>query len=158
VTKSADIPDKDGRRVAQLFEDVLATLPAGAATLETRRTHDDRATIITLKPSNKKSSAVSVHMEDGGKFVDVSLGELTTLEFPWEAHLPKDPSFDLVLEEMKKICLAVIAGHCEHRFGFLGIRGTIRVGGEVYRCTHFFYPRLCPKTVRYEPYLPADRK
>ena len=159
MTMSVTIPDADGKRVLQVFEEILATLPEGTARVEVRRTQDDTATVITLKPSNKKSSSLSVHREDGGgECVDVSLAGLTTLEFPWEAHLPKSPSFDLVLEKIRKICLAVVAGHCEHRFGFLGIRGTIRVGEEVYRCTHFFYPRLRPKTVHYEPYLPANRK
>jgi hypothetical protein len=65
-------------------------------------------------------------VEDGlGCFTDLSLGEWTTLELPWEADLPKDASLDLVLDEIQKVCRAVIAGCCEHRFGFLGILGRL---------------------------------
>jgi hypothetical protein len=85
--------------------------------------------------------------------IDVSFGSGTTLELPWEAKLPDDATFEMVLEVVRQLALAVIAGKCEERFGFVGIRGTIRVDEErVYRCTHFFYPRFAPRTVRYEPY------
>jgi hypothetical protein len=81
----------------------------------------------------------------------------TTFELPWEGGLPNDASFDLLLERAKEMCLAVVAGRCEHRFGFLGIRGTIRVDEtKTYRVTDYFHLRLNPKVVRYAPYNPAQ--
>jgi hypothetical protein len=145
------------QRLGQLtavFREVLATVPTGAATLESIRTENDDGTIVWLKPLNSRSAQFSAHIEDGHpSLIDVSFGSGTTLELPWEAKLPNDATFEMVLEVVKHLALAVVAGQCEERFGFLGIRGTIRVDARnVYRCTHFFYPRFSPRTVRYQPY------
>jgi hypothetical protein len=155
MTKARDISDKNGRRLVQLFEDILATLPTGVAALEARRTRDDRGTIVRLRPANAESAEFSAHVEDGYALVDVSFGRGATFELPWDADLPNNATFDTTLETVLAMCRAVIAGRCEDRLGFLGIRSTICVDEKrVFRMTDFFHPNLHPRVVRYGPYYP----
>jgi hypothetical protein len=84
----------------------------------------------------------------------VSFGSGTTFELPSESKLPNDATFDTLLEGVRAMGLATIAGRCREYFGFMGIRGTIEVGeGNILRCSRFFHPRPIPKLVRYEPYV-----
>jgi len=56
------------------------------------------------------------------------------------------------------MCLAVIAGKCEHRLGLMSVRGTIIVGAqEVYRVTDLpvFHPRRLRQLIQYAPYYPG---
>jgi len=153
MKKATNISAENGRLLRQLFEDILVALPVGAATLEARRTRDDRGTIVWLKPSNKNAAEFSGHTEDGSTLVDVSFGRGTTFELPWEANLPSDASFESILEAVKAMCLAVIAGKSQERLGLLGITGTIRVDEKrMFQVTRFFYPNLHPRIVRYAPY------
>jgi hypothetical protein len=146
--------DEDAGQLIAIFHHLLGTLPLGAATIESRRTKNDDGTIVWLKPSNKRAAEFSAHLEDAHpSMIDVSFGSATTLELPWEANLPSDASFGAVLEIVRELASAVIAGRCEERFGFLRIRGTIRVdASHEYRCTSYFYPHRFPRTIRYEPY------
>jgi hypothetical protein len=139
----------ESTRVLKLFQGLLGSIPQGAATLESKRTKNDDGTIIWLTPANKHAAEFGAHTEDGGLFlVDVFFGSGTTFEL-------ENGDFDGLLELVRRLGLAVISGKCEERFGFLGVRGEIQMDGEKsYRCTHYFYPRLYPKIVRYEPYCP----
>ena len=143
ITTSADESDP----LLKLFQELLDSLPAGAAKLGSKRTKNDDGTIIWLTPSNKRASEFGVHTEDGGlSLIDVFFGSGTTFEL--ENRDARES-----LEIVRRLGSAVISGRCEQRFGFIGIRGKIRLdGGKVYRCTDYFHPRLYPKTVRYEPY------
>jgi hypothetical protein len=148
-------PDENSGRLIGLFQALIDSLPPGTVSLGSRRTKNDDGTIVWLSPSNKQAAEFSAHLEDGNSgLVDVSFGRGgTTLELPWEARLPSDASFDTILEVVKNLALAVIAGRCEERFGFLGVRGTIRAeASNIYRSTHFFHFHLFPRTVRYVPY------
>ena len=139
----------ESSRVLQLFEEMLSSLPQGSATLESKRTKNDDGTIIWLTPANQHAAEFGAHTEDGGlSLIDVFFGSGTTFEL-------ENGDVDGLLELVRRVGLAVISGKCEERFGFLGVRGEIQMDGEKsYRCTHYFYPRLYPKTVRYEPYCP----
>ncbi len=141
ITKSAD----ESGRLLKLFQELLDSLPEGTATLESKRTQNDDGTIIRLAPSNPRAAQFGAHTEYTG-FIDVFFGSGTTFEL-------ENRDVNELLDLVRRLGLAVISGKCEQRFGFLGIRGQIQLDGERgYRCTHYFYPRLFPKTVRYEPY------
>jgi hypothetical protein len=142
ITKSVD----ESGRLLKLFQELLDSLPEGTATLGSKRTKNDDGTIIWLTPANKCAAELGAHSEDGGlSLIDVFFGSGTTFELNGDA--------DELLELVRRLGSAVISGRCEERFGFLGVRGKIQMdGGKVYRCTHYFHPRLYRKTVRYEPY------
>lgn len=150
----------DSGRLLELFDDLLNLLPPGTATLESMRTEKDDGTIIRLKPANQRAAEFGAHIEDGGlSLIDVFFGGGTTFELPWEAKLPESADIDAILGIVRGLGLAVIAGRCEERFGLLGVRGKIQVDEtNVYRSTHYFYPRLYPKTVQYEPFCPGASK
>jgi hypothetical protein len=149
ITKGAD----ESGRLLKLFQELLDRLPEGTATLESKRTQNDDGTIIRLVPTNPRAAQFGAHTEDGGLFlIDVFFGSGTTFEL-------ENRDVGKLLELVRRLGLAVISGRCEQRFGFLGVRGKIRLDGAPgYRCTHYFYPRLYPKTVRYEPYLHEPAK
>jgi hypothetical protein len=135
-------------RVLQLFQELLASLPQGTAVVESERTRNGDGTIIRLVPGNKRAAQFGAHTEDGQPFLlDIFFGSGTTFEL-------ENQDVDELIGLVRRLGLAVISGKCEQRFGFLGVRGRIRLDGETdCRATHYFYPRLYPKTVRYEPYL-----
>ncbi|MGB0045076.1 MAG: hypothetical protein WCC78_15275 [Terriglobales bacterium] len=142
ITKSAD----ESGRLLKLFQELLDSLPERTATLESKRTQKDDGTIIRLTPTNPRAAQFGAHTEDGvPSLIDVFFGSGTTFELNGDV--------DELLERVRRLALSVISGRCEERFGFLGVRGQIRLDGEPgYRCTDYFHPRLYPKTVRYEPY------
>ena len=130
-----------------LFQGLLEGMPPGTASVESRRGKNYVDSIISLRPCNARAAAFWVHLEDEWPGVDVSFGSGTTMEF-------SDTSFETIVGLVKQLASAVIAGRCQERFGFLGVRGAIRVDAtHVYWATDFFHPRLVPKTVRYAPYL-----
>jgi len=147
--------DKNAEQLIAMFQQLLSTLRPGVAAIEFRRTKNDDGTIVWLKPSNKQAAVFSAHLEDGNpSLIDVSFGSATTLELPWDAKLPSDATFEMLLEVVREMALAVMHGRCEDRLGFLWIRGTIRVDADhVYQCTSYFYPHLFPRTVHYVPYM-----
>jgi hypothetical protein len=135
-----------------LFQELLGTLPQGAATVESKRTQKDDGTIIWLTPTNPRAAQFGVHTEDGDHFlVDVFFGSGTTFEL-------ENRDVGELVGLVRRLGQAVILGRCEQRFGFLGVRGEIRLDGEPgYRGTDYFYPRLFPKRIRYEPYAQPTR-
>jgi hypothetical protein len=147
--------DENANRLRGLFQELLNTLPLGTATLGSKRTKNDDGTIIWLKPAKKHAAEFCAHIDDvHHNLIDVSFGAGTTFELPSESRLSDDANFDMLLEAVRSMGLAIIAGRCREYFGFLGIRGTIKVSeGNVLRCSSFFHPRLLPKLVRYDPYV-----
>ena len=111
-------------------------MPPGTASVESRRDKNYLGDIISLKPRNARAAAFWVHIEDEWPGIDVSFGFGTTMEF-------NDTSFEALVALVKQLASAVIAGRCEERFGFLAIRGVIRVDPvKGYWATHFFLPTL----------------
>jgi hypothetical protein len=147
--------DENANRLTRVFQELLDTLPPGAAVLGSNRTKNDDGTIVWLKPARKHAAEFRAHIDDGyNNLIDVSFGASTTFELPSESRLPDDASFDMLLEAVRAMGLATMAGRCREYFGFMGIRGTIEVSeGNALRCSSFFHPRLLPKLVRYEPYV-----
>ncbi|MFZ0759485.1 MAG: hypothetical protein WAM69_05985 [Candidatus Sulfotelmatobacter sp.] len=147
--------DENASRLMGLFQELLGTLPPGAATSGFTRTKNDDGTIVWLRPAKKQAAEFCAHIEDGnGSLIDVSFGSGTTFELPTESRLPDNATFDMMLEAVRAMGLATIAGKCREYFGFMGIRGTIEVSeGSALRCSRFFHPRLLPKLVRYDPYV-----
>ena len=136
-----------------LFQELLSTLPSGAATLGSNRTKNDDGTVVWLKPGKKRAAEFSAHIDEGTSLIDVSFGAGTTFELPWDFKLPKEATFDMMLEAVRAMGFAIMSGRCQEYFGFMGIRGTIEVSeGNILKCSSFFHPRLLPKLVRYEPY------
>ncbi|MBZ5616646.1 MAG: hypothetical protein LAO23_21775 [Acidobacteriia bacterium] len=142
ITKNADTSE----RLLKLFQELLNSVPEGTATLGSKRTKNNDGTIVWLTPASKSAAEFGAHSEDGELSpIDVFFGSGTTFELNGDV--------DKLLELVRSLGLAVISGRCEQRFGFLGVRGKIRLdGGKVYRCTDYFHPRLYPRTVLYQPY------
>ena len=146
-----DLTGERAARLDALFQGLLEEMPPGTASVESRRGKNYVDSVISLKPCNARAAAFWVHIQDEWPGVDASFGSGTTMEL-------SDKSFDTIVGLVKQLASAVIAGRCEERFGFLGIRGTIRVDATKFcRTTDFFHPRLFPKTVHYEPYSPHPR-
>jgi hypothetical protein len=150
----AETADEGAERLLRLFQELLSTLPPDTATLSSKRTERDDGTIVWLKPARKRAAEFCAHVEDRNlSLIDVSFGAGTTFELPSESRLPGDATFDMILEAVREMGRATLAGRCREYFGFIGIRGTIEVSeGEVLRSSRFFHPRLYPKLMRYEPY------
>ena len=117
--------EKNADRLVGLFQELLSTLPPGTAALNSKRTEHDDGTIIWLKPARKHAAEFSAHVEDRNpSLIDVSFGTGTTFELPLESRLPGDATFEMMLEAVREMGLATIAGRCGEYFGFMGIRGT----------------------------------
>lgn len=146
---------ENANRLMGVFQELLNTLPPGVAVLGSKRTKNDDGTIVWLKPARNHAAEFCAHIDDGhNNLIDVSFGAGTNFELPSESMLPEDASFDILLEAVRAMGLATIAGRCREYFGFMGIRGTIEVSEHnVLRCSNFFHPRLVPKLVRYKPYI-----
>jgi hypothetical protein len=155
MSSTTKASDENVHRLLSLFQELLNTLPPGAASLGSKRTKNDDGTIVWLKPTKKKAAEFCAHIEDSNNsLIDVSFGSGTTFELPSESKLPDDATFDMMLETVRTMGLATIAGRCREYFGFVGISGTIEVSeGNDLTCSSFFHPRLLPKLVRYEPWV-----
>jgi hypothetical protein len=130
-----------------VMERLLSTLSDGTARLDVKR--NSSGLIFLLIPANKNSANFGLHY-DG--CVDVFFGDSgTTFEVEF-GHGSQNADFAAALAFTEKVGRAVIAGRCNERAGFLGVRGTVEVDGKPYRVTHFFHFRLFPKTVSYAPY------
>jgi hypothetical protein len=145
----------NANRLRKVFQELLNTLPPGVAVLGSKWTKNDDGTIVWLKPARKHAAEFCAHIDDAhNNLIDVSFGAGTTFELPSESRIPDDAGFDMLLEAVRAMGLATIAGSCREYFGFMGIRGTIEVSeNNVVRCSNFFHPRLLPKLLRYTPYI-----
>jgi len=147
-------PHESVDRLAKVFEDLLNTIPRGSATIQRSRTPANDGTLLWLKPSNPEAAEFSAHIEDNNSsLIDVSFGSGTTLELPIEANLPEEASFGDMLQVVRELGAAVVAGRCHERFGWLGIKGTICVDAQsTYHSTRYFHLHLMPRTVHYRRY------
>jgi hypothetical protein len=154
MTTIAAAPDELASRLMTVFRGLLQAIPDGAATLGSTRTKKNDGTIVWLKPSNRRAAEFSAHIEDGNpSLIDVSFGSFTTFELPLESRLPNDASFEAMLDTVREMGLAVIAGNCREYLGFLGVRGTIQTNDQKpVRMTSLLHFRFFPKLIRYEPY------
>jgi len=155
MTTITAAPDELATRLMAVFRGLLEAIPEGIATLGSTRTKKNDGTIVWLKPSNRRAAEFSAHIEDGNSsLVDVSFGTATTFELPVESLLPNDASFETILDTVRAMGSAVIAGQCKEYLGFLGVRGTVQIANQKpLRVTSFFHPRLVPKLVQYAPYV-----
>jgi|SRR5580658_1702405 hypothetical protein len=156
--------DATQRQVVRLFEEVLSTLPANCASLELRTPPKEKdIEDVALVPTNEKSAEFGVTLI-GGELYAVFFGRgtlSTTYECPWEIGLRRRDGLAEHLAVIEKMCLAVIAGRCTHRYQRLGIEGAIHVSErQAYRVRdvgllRIFSPRRLVSAVQYAPYFPA---
>jgi hypothetical protein len=149
-------------QVTLLFEDVLARLPPGCARLGRRKT-DNYVHELALVPASDRSAEFGVIFMDG-KLYAAFFGcerQSTTYESPWEIGLRRRDGLDKQLAIIERMCLAVVAGRCEHRYRRVGIEGVIHVSdNEVYRVTdvgllRILFPRHASEVVLYAPCFPG---
>lgn len=152
--------------VTGLFQHILDTLPTGCAALTTEPTNlkSIRGFSVVLVPSNKHSAEFGAVVFEG-ELYSAFFGRglvFTTFEAPWELNLLRSAGLDQQLDVLAKMCFAVIAGRCEHRFERRSTRGSIYVSEkEVYRVgdiglMRLIWPRRNPQAaVQYAPYFPG---
>ena len=160
MTHADDLKDVTARQVVRLFADIHATLPAGCAQLVSGPTRDNFGLHVAISPSNELSAEVGATLMGGGIY-SADFGKaptFTTFEFPWEVGLSRKAGLNEQLEALEKICLAVIAGNCEHRRGRLGTLGAVFVSEtQTFRVTDYpllaiFLWRHDLRVRRYAPY------
>jgi hypothetical protein len=154
--------DATQKQVMRLFEDVLSTLPTNCASLELRTPPKEKdIEDVALAPTNAKSAEFGVTLM-GRQLYAVFFGRgtlSTTYECPWEIGLGRRDGLAEHLAVIERMCLAVIAGHCTHRYQRIGIEGAIHVSErEVYRVRdvgllRIFSPRRRLSVVQYPPYF-----
>jgi hypothetical protein len=154
-----EIKHATARQAARLFEDILATLPAECASLEIKRNKDGSEIEVSRVPANTEGAEFGAMIFSGVVYsADFGKAPTFTFEFPWEVGLSRKAGFDQQLAVVKRMCLAVIAGKCEHgreRFGTLG--SVLISDNEVYRATDhpllaIFRRRHNLGVTRYAPY------
>ena len=164
MTLSATVPGKSEKQVLRLFENLLATLPPHCVRIESR-TLKKRFTEIALLPANERCAEFGVMFCDGYIYaVLFASGDLSTVyECPFAIKLTPSDGLDEHLAVIERMCLAVIAGRCEHHYKRLGLQGVILVSdSEVYRMTdvglsRLFSSRHTLHVVKYEPYQEEDQ-
>jgi len=150
--------------ITVLFQNVLATLPTGCATLKRESIRGNpKDFTVALIPSNESSAEFGATMF-GGELYSAHFGRgeiFTTYEAPWELKLPRSARLDQQLSALSKMCRAVIAGRCEHRLERRSTRGQIFVSEtEIYRVADMgvgllFRPRKNVEVTTYAPYYPG---
>ncbi len=144
-------------QVARMFEEVLATLPYGCASVEQKEEGKDAPAEVSIIPSNPAAAQFGA-MFFGGKLYAAFFGRepfFTTYEAPWELNLCRRDGFDKELGALKKMCEAVVAGRCEHRVTLFRLVGVISAyDGSVFHVGDIpvFHPRRLRATIIYEPY------
>ena len=149
-------------RVEELLHEIVAGLPEGCATLTV---HDCRAEedpgqvesgglVFQLDPSNKRAAQIRLHAKNGYPNVDFTLGQITPHEvYPWRRRS--------VIDQIREVCEAVIAGPFEEKLWFVGSKiakchATITIGGKRRRLSYSrgvdWFRRKTFKHIVYEPY------
>lgn len=156
------MPDSAEKQVVRLLEDIVSSLPSGCARIEFKNLKKG-FTEVALVPSNDHAA------EFGAMFFDEELYAVffrrgkcsTTYECPWEIKLTLSDSLEKHLAVLKRMCLAVIEGKCEHRLGHISLRGSVYVDeSEVYRVIDLpkLPPRMQAQVIRYLPFCPGAEK
>jgi hypothetical protein len=149
--------------VKGLFHNILESLPAGCASLRVDPIKEADFFGMSLVPANERSAEFGA-IVFGDALYSVDFGRkptFTCFECPWEINLPRSAGLDRQLDVLAKMCLAVTAGKCEHRFERRSTRGVIYVSEkEAYRVRDMhlmtlFRPRRNPRTLQYAPYFPG---
>ena len=152
--------DQDAaNQVAQIFQEILATLPSGCASLLHIEEEEgkDHPAEVSLLPSNAASAPFGASFFSG-RLYGAFFGRpplITNYEAPWELNLRCSDDLEKHFAVLKKMCEAVVAGKCQHRIGTLSLTGMIRASdGSIFRVVDLsvFRPRLVRKIVVYEPY------
>jgi len=160
MTHRATTDESEPNQVAQMFEEILGTLPSGCGSLQRKEEGKEAPAEVSVIPSNVASAQFGA-MFFSGKLYGAFFGRapfLTTYEAPWELNLGRHDGFDRQLGALKKMCEAVVAGSCEHRIGIFSLTGTITASdGTRFRVVDIpmFHPRRVRTSIIYEPY---DRK
>ncbi len=134
MSRSSDEYSNIEEELVELLNRLLAELPPNVASLEVKRARSNgEGVVVVLKPQNQASAAVVAHAENGHGVVDFSFGEYgPTWELPIEGDNPEANKKEL-LQEIREMCRAVVAGNCKHKRGFLSITGSIQACGRAYR-------------------------
>ena len=156
-----EVAGPTGNLVTGLFQHILDTLPTGCASLRIEPAKDPEIFSVSLIPSNERSAEFSATViGDGLDSVDFGKKPtFTCFECPWEIGLSRSAGLDHQLDVIAKMCLAVIAGRCEHRFERRSTRGVIHVSEkEVYQVGDvgiigLIWPRRNLRAVQYAPYF-----
>ena len=163
MKQSNQVASPTGNLVNGLFQRIFESLPSGCASLRSEPAKDPEDFSVSLVPSNELSAAFSV-MVLGDRLHTVDFGKkptFTYFECPWDIGLPRSAGLDRQLDVLAKMCLAVIAGRCEHRFNRRSTEGVIYVSEkQVYRVGDInlmalFRPRRDSSAVQYAPYFPG---
>jgi hypothetical protein len=94
------------REVERLMQDLLAALPENSASMKT--TEKEKSSVIELTPRNGKAAPISIVVPfDEKREVTLIAGKGSFFEIPPLGHRYTDFPF---IEEVRSICLAVIAG------------------------------------------------
>jgi hypothetical protein len=147
--------------VIDLIRRIAYELPPNTASLEIRHLEPkSNGVLVVLKPQNPSACAVGVHAVNGREAVDLSLGDYgPTWELPVEGDNPRANKQE-VLQEVREMCQAVIAGNCKHKRGLLSVTGSIEIGERRYRISDLLVFRPVPPlhgTRTYEPYVSPVR-
>jgi hypothetical protein len=145
MKRSKKVTGTTERLVTGLFQDILESLPTGCASLRIQPTKDPQIFSVSLVPSNERSAEFGTMVSEDGIY-SVFFGKkptFTDFECPWEIGLPRSAGLDRHFDIIRKMCLAVIAGRCEHHFERRSTRGLIHVSEkEVYRVADIGIMRL----------------
>ena len=144
-------------QVARMFEEIVATLPPGCATLRCKEEGEKAPAEVAILPVNEGSAEFGA-MFFGRRLYGAFFGReplWTTYEAPWELNLDRRDGVEKQLAALRKMCEAVVAGRCEHLVTMFSLLGTIRAAdGSVFRVCDLpcFHPRRLRERIVYEPY------
>jgi len=144
-----------------LLRDLMARLPERCVTMELIPEGDHRAAILKLLPANPNAASIRIIVPPNAKEKGITIvaGTGSFFEIPIEGGRYTSFSFP---EEVRSICLAVIAGKLEESVTLQGdkvlrSRGTITLDGKSItvrwrQLTLRPFRRKEEKRLKYEPY------
>jgi hypothetical protein len=163
MKRSDDNSKETGRHVTMLFEDILATLPESCASLEIQPQEGFNGFSVALIPSNKRSAEFGAMVLEGSLYTAFfgKAPTFTDFECPWELGLRRSSGLPPQLDVLRRMCLAVVAGKCEHRLERTSTRALIYVSEtEIYQggdspLLGWLRPRRTIEAIHYAPYFPG---
>jgi hypothetical protein len=139
--------------VTALFNQVLTQLPVNTGLVRAEKKGD--GTTVRLTPRNEAAASIWAHVINGLDVVYFGFGEFgNTWELPIEGY--SNGGKQELLQEIKEMCFAIIAGNCSHRRGILSVTGEIRLGSRKYRLRDLLeFPRSLRiwEVRNYAPYV-----